>query len=110
MQGRPKGGKNKKYTEEEKLKYVQEIINGRSCWDIEKEEKISHSTTSKWLKKYNEQGIEGLKNDKKKGNPLLKYSSKKHQKEVEELQNENTKLKLENERLKKECRKIYSKS
>ncbi len=40
MQGRPKGGKNKYYSKEEKkLKYVEQMLNGRSCWEIEREEK-----------------------------------------------------------------------
>ena len=72
MQGRPKGGKNKYYSKEEKLKYVEQMLNGRSCWEIEREEGISHSITNKWLNKYNEQGIKGLENQKKPGNPLCK--------------------------------------
>ena len=86
MQGRPQGGKNRYYSEEEKLKYVRQMLEGRSCWDIEHEEGISHSTTNKWLKKYNEFGEKGLKNQKKPGNPLAKYSSKKNLTEMEQLQ------------------------
>lgn len=29
MQGRPKGGKNKYYSKEEKIKIVQEMLNGK---------------------------------------------------------------------------------
>ena len=31
MQGRPKGGKNKYYSKEEKLKYINQMLDGRSC-------------------------------------------------------------------------------
>jgi transposase-like protein len=51
MQGRPKGGKNKYYSKEEKLKYVEQMLNGRSCWEIEREDGISHSITNRWLNK-----------------------------------------------------------
>ena len=32
------------------------MLNGRSCWEIEREEGINHSITNRWLNKYNEQG------------------------------------------------------
>ncbi len=32
MQGRPKGGKNNYYSKEEKLKYVNQMLEGKSCW------------------------------------------------------------------------------
>ncbi len=101
MQGRPKGGKNKCYSKEEKLKYVKQMLDGRSCWEIEREDGLNHSVTNNWLKKYNEKGIEGLENKKKPGNPLSKYSSKKNLTDLEKLQYENMKLRIENERLKK---------
>ena len=101
MQGRPKGGKNKYYSKEEKLKYVEQMLNGRSCWEIERADGINHSITNNWLKNYNEEGIKGLENKKKPGNPLLKYSQRKQLSEVEKLEYENMKLKIENERLKK---------
>ncbi len=78
MQGRPKGGKNKYYSKEEKLKYVKQMLEGKSCWEIEREDGINHSITNNWLKKYNEKGIEGLENKKKPGNPLSKYSNRKN--------------------------------
>ncbi len=62
--------------------------------------KISHSITNKWLNKYNEQGIKGLENQKKPGNPL-KYSNKKNLSDMEKLEYENMKLRIENEMLKK---------
>ena len=34
MQGRPKGGKNKYYSKEEKLKYVKQMLDGRSGYAL----------------------------------------------------------------------------
>ena len=99
--GRPKGGKNNYHSKEEKIKYVKQMLDGRSCWEIEREDGINHSITNNWLKKYNEKGIEGLENKKKPGNPLCKYSNKKNLTDMEKLQYENMKLRIENERLKK---------
>lgn len=53
------------------------------------------------IKKYNEQGIEGLIPKKKPGNPLSKYANKKELTDIEKLQYKNMKLRIENERLKK---------
>lgn len=101
MQGRPKGGKNKDYAFEEKLKIVKEMLEGKSCWQIEREQGINHSVSSKWLHKYIELGKEGLVNKKKPRNSLYKYSNKKNLTDLEKLEYENTKLRIENERLKK---------
>ena len=62
---------------------------------------ISRAQMYKWVKCYREDGINGLENRKKPGNPLSKYSSKKNLTEIEKLQYENMKLRIENERLKK---------
>ena len=53
------------------------------------------------LKKYLEQGEVGLENKKKPGNPLSKYMNKKQLSDIEKLEYENMKLRIENERLKK---------
>ena len=47
MQGRPKGGKNKYYSKEEKLKYIKQMLEGRSCWDIECKDGIEHAITNR---------------------------------------------------------------
>src|SRR5690606_41928941 len=49
----------------------------------------------------NEGGIEALENKRKPGNPLTKFSHRKQLSELEQLQYENMKLRIENERLKK---------
>ena len=64
---------------------------------------ISRSGYYKWLKKYRENGMKGLANKKKPGNPLSKYSNKKKLTREEQLEYENMKLRIENELLKKGC-------
>ena len=55
----------------------------------------------RWIKKYLEQGEESLENKRKPGNPLVKYCNKKNLSDMEKLEYENMKLRIENERLKK---------
>ena len=100
--GRPKGGSNKYWTKEEKLKLVKEVIDEhKSTLEVSNRENISNGMFNNWIKKYLEFGEDGLVNKKKPGNPLAKYNSKKQLSNIEKLQYENMKLKIENERLKK---------
>ena len=48
-----------------------------------KEYGISRSQFFNWTKAYLENGIKGLENNKKPGNPLVKYSNKKCLTEIE---------------------------
>lgn len=100
--GRPKGGTNKYWSAEEKYKTIKPIIEfEKSTSQVTKETGINNGMLSIWVKKYNENGIDGLKPKKKPGNPLAKYSSRKELNETEKLELEIMKLKIENERLKK---------
>ena len=100
--GRPKGGTNKYWSAEEKYKIIKPIIEfEKSSSQVTKETGINNGMLSIWVKKYNENGIDGLKPKKKPGNPLAKYSSRKELNETEKLELEIMKLKIENERLKK---------
>ena len=54
-----------------------------------------------WIIKYNKGGLDALENKRKTGNPLSKFSNRKNLSEIEQLQYENMKLRIENERLKK---------
>ena len=100
--GRPKGGKNNYHSKEEKIKIVKEMLNSNlSPLDIERKYNISHSLAGKWRKDYLEKGEDSLMNQKKPGNPLMKYSAKENLTELEKLEYENMKLRIENERLKK---------
>ncbi len=54
-----------------------------------------------WVIKFNNGGIEALEIKRKQGNPLLKYQARKELSYTEQLEYENMKLRIENERLKK---------
>lgn len=100
--GRPKGGKNKYWTREEKLKLIKEHLETHvSTLEITNREHISNGMYNNWLRKYLELGEKGLENKKKPGNPLAKYCNKKNLTDMEKLEYENMKLRIENERLKK---------
>ena len=100
--GRPKGGKNRCWTKEEKEKIVLYHLNNDIGMDkCAKHFGISKGQMFKWVTDYREKGIEGLENKKKPGNPLAKYNSIKKLTKEEELEYENMKLRIENEMLKK---------
>ena len=90
--GRPKGGKNKYWSKEEKLKLIKEHLEMHvSTLEITNRENISNGMYNNWLKKYLELGEKGLENKKKPGNPLFKYSKKKNLTDMEKLEYENMK-------------------
>lgn len=97
---RPKGGTNKYWTKEEKLKIVQEVMKS-GLMETCRKKNIYFGMVTNWVKKYKEEGENGLINKKKPGNPLCKYSSKKELTREENLEFENMKLRIELERLKK---------
>ena len=100
--GRSKGGTNKYWSAKEKYEIIKPIINfEKSSSQVMKETGINNGMISVWVKKYNEEGLNGLESKRKPGNPLSKYSKKKTLNEMEKLQYENMKLKIEVERLKK---------
>lgn len=100
--GRPSGGKNKCWTKEEKeeivLYHLNNDIGMNKC---AKHFGVSKGQVFKWVTDYRKNGIEGLINKKKPGNPLSKFSNKKNLTKEEQLEYENMKLRIENELLKK---------
>lgn len=100
--GRPKGGTNRYWSKEAKYEYVQLVLSGEiSARELGKQNNVSDSMILIWVKKYLEGGIEALENKRKPGNPLVKYMRRKELTPLEQLQYENMKLRIENERLKK---------
>ena len=94
--------KNKEWSKEEKYYYVQMVVNGNtSISQIHKDYGLSKGMLFRWVERYNEEGIDGLQNKRKPGNPLVKYSKRKELTEIEQLEYENMLLRIENERLKK---------
>lgn len=100
--GRPKGGKNRKYTVEEKLKVVRmSLEEHKSQNEIAELTGINESTFRRWIYAYLENGEEGLKNKKKTGNKYAALHTSKKISEVERLKLELMKKDIEIERLKK---------
>ncbi len=97
-----KGQKFKHWSAEEKYEIIKPALDMEiSTFQITKETGLSNGMINTWIKKYHENGMEGLKNKKKPGNPLSKYSNKKNLTKEEQLEYENMKLRIENELLKK---------
>lgn len=93
---------NRYWSKQEKLRIINLVLNdGLSTEQVAKNEDISGGMLRGWIKKYLHQGETALENKRKPGNPLVKYSRKKELTEVEQLEYENMKLRIENERLKK---------
>ena len=102
IMGRPKGGKNREWSKDQKYEIIKCVIDGeKSINDLGREFGINNGMIWNWLKRYNEKGIEGLENKRKPGNPLAKYSHRKKLTPIEKLEYENMLLRIENERLKK---------
>ena len=99
--GRPKGGKNRKYEYEFKLKVVKEyLVKHRSFREIAKEFKIDDKRIRDWTKLYNE-GLLETGRVHKRGNLFSALHTSKSLSKEERLELENLKLRIENERLKK---------
>ena len=97
-----KGQKFRQWTFEEKYKIIEPIIMlEKSSAQVTRETGINNGLITSWVKKYRENGIDGLKSKKKPGNPLSRYSNKKFLTKEEKLEYENMKLRIENEMLKK---------
>jgi len=103
--GRPKGKasvENRYWSKEEKLRIVKRVIEHENSLSIiSKEEKINPGQLHSWVRKYLEKGDDGLVNAKKPGAPYKGLNLKKELTDIEKLQYENMKLRIENERLKK---------
>ena len=93
--GRPIGANNIMRTPEEKEKIVKEYLNGESATKLTKEYNLSNKIIYRWLYKYNQFGIEGLKSNTGKhknlnaGLHLRKQKSKIEELELEILKKEN---------------------
>lgn len=93
---------NRYWSKEDKLKIINEVLEGKSSSEVAKKYDISSGLIRNWVIKYREFGENALVNKKKPGNPMTKYYITKYFKSrEEELEYENMRLRIENERLKK---------
>lgn len=98
---RPKGTKNRKYTYEFKLMVMTDYFDNHLCWsEIRRKYNVSQGTLDVWKKNY----LNGCLKDgriRNRGNKFAALHTSKKLTEIERLELENLKLKIENERLKK---------
>ncbi len=95
-----KGIAHRKFSKEEKLKYVKLHLDDHvSIMEIEQQHRIQHSLISKWVKQYLEDGEEAL--TPRKGNPYAALHTSKNLSEIERLRLVVAKQEVEIERLKK---------
>ena len=100
---RPKGAKNDMRTPEEKEAIVLEAAQSGISATAARHG-VRRSLLQRWMRKYRESGIDGLRSRTGKcgkGNPLAGLQRKKNKTREEELELENLRLRVENERLKK---------
>ena len=100
--GRPKGGKNRNWSKEEKLRVVLRNLDDKiGQQTIAREENISRGQVHSWIQKYLEGGPDALENRKKPGNPFAALSTSKSLTEEQRLKLIVEKQKIEIELLKK---------
>ena len=93
---------NRHWLKEDKLRMIKEVMDGKSTQEVARENDISGGMLRNWIIKYNQYGEHSLINKKKPANPIIKYYVRKNFKsKEEELEYENMRLRIENERLKK---------
>ena len=98
--GRPKGGKNRKWTAEEKLRIVNRHLKDHiSVNQVAREENISNGMLSSWISKYLDGGEAALAG--KSGNPYAALHTSKSLTEEERLRLIIAKQEVEIARLKK---------
>lgn len=101
--GRPKGGTNRKWTKEEKLRIVnRNLVDHVGQKILAKEEGISSGLLAGWVSAYHKCGEDGLEpHNNRKGNPFAALHTSKNLSELDRLRLENAKQRVEIERLKK---------
>ena len=103
--GRPKGGKNRNYSVEEKKNYVEQFYKENiPLKAFTRKNNIPESTFRKWVINYENYGVEGLNSRTGKcgsGNPYAALNAKKNLTELGRLRLELAKKEVECERLKK---------
>lgn len=99
---RTKGGQNRTWTKEEKLRIVRRYFDeGIGRPTLAKEEGISSGMIATWIHKYLNEGEAGLENKKKSGNQFAALHTSKSMDELDRLRLIVAKQEVEIERLKK---------
>jgi len=101
QRGRPKGGKNRKWSKEEKLRVVRRYLDeniGRPT--LAREEGISSGMLYHWIKRYMDEGEAGFEPKKRPGNIYSALYTSKSLSENERLRLTVAKQQIEIARLK----------
>ena len=100
--GRPKGGTNRYWSKDEKLRIVKRYLEeGISSRKLSVEENVDDSMIRRWVRKYLSEGESALDQYSKKGNRFSALWVSKSLTETERLQLIVQKQEIEIERLKK---------
>lgn len=100
--GRPKGGTNRRWSKEEKLRIVKRYLDeGIGSRPLGMEEGIDSGMIRIWVQKYLDRGESALENQKKTGNHFSALHTSKSLSEVDRLKLIIMKQEIEIERLKK---------
>ena len=100
--GRPKGGTNRKWSKEEKLRIVKRYLNeGIGSRPLGRQEGIDSGMIRIWVNKYLDRGESALENQKKTGNRFSALHTSKSLSEIDRLNLIIMKQEIEIERLKK---------
>ena len=81
--------KNNMKTPEEKEKIIKRYLNGETIAELVREYQIGHKIIYEWLKKYEENGIDGLKSNTGKHNFISNHKGiylRKPKNRIEELE------------------------
>lgn len=99
--GRPKGGKNRKWTATEKEAIVRRYLeSGIGRRKFAAAENLSDRLLHEWVRRYHEHGKAGLENKRHTGNPYAALATSKSLPETERLRLTVAKQKVEIARLK----------
>ena len=101
--------KNRKYTPEFKIQCVKDALECKeTLTEISRINEMPNRNIQRWIRDYQEHGEEYFYQEHRgssrgcgKGNPYAALHTKKNLSDLERLELENLKLKIENERLKK---------
>ena len=93
--GRPKGGTNKKWRKEEKLRIVnRNLIDHIGYTVLSKEEGLSKGMLWNWISAFQERGEKGLEPQKHIGNNFAALHTSKNLSELDRLKLENARQRV----------------
>lgn len=98
-----KGVPHRKYTQDEKVGYVQQCLaQNKSSYQFAKENNLARGTLQRWITVYTQEGVAGLaSHTNRRGNPYAALHRSKSLSETERIELRLAKLETDVARLKK---------